>query len=100
MVVRRNYREVDWKEFRSTLRAAMPELPQRLPDVSAFEEHLRLVYSAIEQASVDHVAYAKPSPHVKRWWSSELSMMRKQVANLAVQAFRKRWNRSGQKRIP
>ena len=86
----RNYHQVEWADFRQTLRARMPETPEHLNTIAEMEEHLNKVYQAIEQTAEAHVPDAKVVPHTKRWWSKELTQQRKVVGKLGLQAYRNR----------
>ena len=80
-----NFNDVDWKEFNKTLKANLSTLPVDDPIVSdtEFQRTAKTVTDAILASIKEHVPQTRPSPHSKRWWTRELTQMRKETAKLS-----------------
>lgn len=86
----RNFRATDWKEFTDHLVATLsnsPE-PKRLDSIEEFQAALDTVSTSIKSAIEAHVPMTKPLPHTKRWWTQELSDMRKKKNRLSRESYR------------
>ncbi|KAG2046964.1 hypothetical protein BDR06DRAFT_898240, partial [Suillus hirtellus] len=71
---RRNYRAMDWDEFREALEQRINTLPPptEITTEEQFHTMLHLLQTAIRTAIEAKVPMSKPSSHAKRWWSPEL----------------------------
>ena len=89
---RRNFREVDWQEFDSVLRTQLAErgLPERIHTVEDFDLYLATLSAAISAAVEAEVPLTKPTPFTRRWWSKELSAMRRDKQRAGQASFRHR----------
>jgi len=81
----RNYRATDWKEFTNHLTALLTDSPEpcRLNSHEEFRNALNVINTSIKSAIETHVPMSKPLPHTKRWWTKELSNMRKTKNRIA-----------------
>ncbi|CAK5265676.1 unnamed protein product [Mycena citricolor] len=79
-VPRPNWHAVDWEEFRKTLCTALEAWPQiNITNAADIEEEIRHIDNALEKAITQHVQMTKPCPNSKRWWTNELSQLRKKL---------------------
>lgn len=89
-----NFCKVDWKDFKDTLRAHLPDtrdsVPPELQTPQEFHAALKCVMEAIEKAVERNVPKSRPSPYSKRWWTTELTEMKKTNKTLARRAYRHR----------
>lgn len=91
MEPRRNWREVDWEVFNEHLRKTLePHPPTPLASEEEFQQAAQRLTNAITDAMETTVPFSKPCPHSKRWWTKELTNLRKQVteANRLAYQFR------------
>jgi len=80
-----NFRATDWNKFRNHLNATLsnnPE-PRRLNLNEEFRAALNVISTSIRSAITANVPMTKPLPHAKRWWTQELSNMRKRKNRLS-----------------
>ena len=84
----KNYREVDWEEFRTELRAKLSHLEQPAPirDQLSLDTECRNLTTALQETMSTQVPTTEICPKSKRWWTKELSMMRRNVNKLGRQA--------------
>ena len=67
--------KADWKAIRDKIRQHLADIPFPTDDLEAMQSYIQEVtQTAIEQ----HCPKAKPSKYAKRWWSNELTSMRKE----------------------
>ena len=89
-----NFRKVDWKDFKDTLRAHLPDTresaPPEIHNPHEFHAALQRVAEAIEKAIERNVPKSRPSPYSKRWWTADLTEMKKANKTLARRAYRHR----------
>src|SRR5258706_2456957 len=80
-VERFNYKNVDWKAYKENLENNLTELTTLLEnpvDTAGRIEHATdLLFEAIDRTTREVVPLIKPTPHTKRWWSNELTLLRK-----------------------
>ena len=80
----RNYHKVDWGEFNMHLNDWLSAL-EPLNQIETEEEFQRLAHGldeAIRDTVESCVPKTKPSPHSRRWWSKELTQMKKDSTRL------------------
>ena len=93
-----NYKDVDWPKYSSTFTnhvtslqldtCALLTTPQELDD---FVKDLML---AFQLTSAKHVPNAPPSPFAKRWWTRELTSLRKAYGQASQAEFTARGDES------
>ena len=85
----RNFRATDWKEFTDRLMTLLPpDEPKRLTSESEFREALNSINDALRITIEDIVPSYKPLPSTKRWWTHELTSLRKVKLRAARQSHR------------
>ena len=85
----RNFRNVDWDEFRSSLgRSLAPITPHRLHSAADTASAASSLTQAIQDTICAIIPPSKPSPFAKRWWTKDLSKMRKEKNRLSSLAFK------------
>ena len=87
-----NFREVDWDEFGKALEERLEALQpvaqistQRQLDLSCKE-----LTVAIQEVIHEQVPKARITPKTKRWWTKELTQLRRQAGRLGRQAYKRR----------
>ncbi|KIJ22827.1 hypothetical protein M422DRAFT_276688 [Sphaerobolus stellatus SS14] len=86
---------VDWEKFNetldTTLQVTLPGSPSITPTTpAALDEFVHNLTDAIQQAIRKHVPTARPSEYTKRWWTSGLTLLRKEFARLSRLEFQAR----------
>lgn len=87
-VPRKNWRDVDWEKFNEhlgQLLAPFPPIPIATND--EFQQAAERLTRAITDTINIKVPTSKPCPHSKRWWTRELTNLRKQVTELSRTAY-------------
>ena len=86
----RNFRDTNWDDFAKHLTASLANgpAPKRLTSQAEFRNALDRVNNSIKAAIETHVPMSKPFPHTKRWWTPQLTLMRKKKNRLANTAYR------------
>jgi hypothetical protein len=81
---RRNFRLTDWTELEKTLKSNLTDLPTptEITDIETFDRRLKTLNDTIQNAITKHVKLTKPSPYMKRWWTSELTIEKKKTRQL------------------
>jgi ribonuclease HI len=89
---RKNWRMVEWETFRKELTKKLDSLPPptELVDLQRFESTLTALEKSIQETVEATVPTQKLTPHTKRWWTLELSQLRKQFQKLSHRSHRKR----------
>ncbi|KAG2127090.1 hypothetical protein DEU56DRAFT_688743, partial [Suillus clintonianus] len=87
-----NFKEVDWEAFNKLLETELAKLPPVQPLVTndEFQRAARDLTNTIQRVIIEKVPRSRPNPHSKRWWSRELTLMRREVAKLANLSYRTR----------
>lgn len=88
--VRRNFRAVNWEEFRRKLGEELEEahLADHIDTPQAFDDTLDKLLVAINVAVEKHVPCTSITPYTKPWFTSELSEARRKMHALAREAKR------------
>jgi hypothetical protein len=83
-IPRRCFRKTDWEAFVKSLSDKLSALPRptEITDIATAKAKLAEIDEAINGSIVDHVPLSKPCPHLKRWWTRELTEMCKKVKRL------------------
>lgn len=87
--LKRNFRMVDWKEFRKTLEEELAKIPQphEILSVQEMNEMAGELTKAIQNTIDKQVPLRKPFPNSRRW-THELSQMKKTLNKLSNQAYK------------
>lgn len=87
-----NYRETDWDEFNTLLAAELDKIPPAQPLVTdeEFQQAARNLTNAIQRTVEQKVPKSKPNPHSKRWWTRDLTILRREVAKLSHRSYKLR----------
>lgn len=80
-----NFRMVDWDEFRKKLKVRLATIP--LPqDITSIEQYTRAIEDLtriIQETIKEVVPLVKRCPYSKRWWTKELTKMKKALNQLS-----------------
>lgn len=87
-----NFQDVDWDEFHGTLRMNLAKFPEPVTITSEeqFQAATANLKTAISTTIKQKVPKTKQSPHMKRWWTKELTLMMKQKNKLSDISYRMR----------
>lgn len=83
-----NFREVDWDKFRAELRTQLSLLgrPRPIEDQASLDEACQKVTEAIQGTITVQVPTSEISPKAKRWWTKELTALRRNANRLGRKA--------------
>lgn len=89
---RRQWNKVVWEDFRKRLTEEFAKVaePKEIDDAGEFWTILNQLDAIVEAVIQEKVPQVKPSPNQRRWWTSELTAMKKVKTNLENQSYRKR----------
>jgi len=88
---RRNWKKVDWEEFNKQLSERLsPKPPLPLASEDEFQSSARHITKSITDTIESCVPTIKSSSYARRWWTKQLSDMRKQVNRLSRKAYQMR----------
>ncbi|CDO68069.1 hypothetical protein BN946_scf184347.g6 [Trametes cinnabarina] len=89
---RRDFRQVDWVDFERSLaeRVAARGFPPVIESIPDFDRTLDALMQDLQDTIVQHVPLTPATPYTKRWWSKELTAMRKEKERLARESHRHR----------
>ena len=84
----RNYQEVDWKAFRETLKGKLSKrgILNFIKTQSELNNTCVKLRCAIQETIAEAVPKAKIGPHLKRWWTKELTEMRQDMLKIRRKA--------------
>ncbi|KAI9062355.1 hypothetical protein FKP32DRAFT_1527079, partial [Trametes sanguinea] len=87
---RRDFRQVDWGSFNKALsrRLAARAFPSTFESTGAFDDALQALMEDLQATIEEEVPLTKETPYTKRWWSKELTGLRKEKERLARVAHR------------
>ena len=79
-----NYRDVDWEKFRMGLRGELTKLglPQPIRNQTSLDEECDKLTKAIQVTIDSEVPTSEISPKSKRWWTKELTDLRRKTNRL------------------
>lgn len=88
---RRNWKKVDWLTLCEKLDEKLKRLeePKEIQTTEEFWTRLKEVDKTVEEVIEEEVPMIKPSPMHRRWWTKELTQMRKIRDSLAGKSYRK-----------
>src|SRR5258708_23979610 len=88
----RNFREVDWKSFRKTLEKKLDKIES--PSCINSPLTLNRVCDKLTRAIQENIEYEVPTTEIciksKRWWSKELTLLRREVSKLSRKTYKHR----------
>ncbi|EEB87363.1 hypothetical protein MPER_15299 [Moniliophthora perniciosa FA553] len=89
---RRNFHDVSWDKFKIALEENLGKIPapQVTESAEALNEAVQQLTEAIQATIATNVPLIKPSRHSRRWWSEELSALKKTHSKLRSQAHKLR----------
>ena len=83
----RNFRSTDWKEFNTHLTEVLsPSIPNRIRTEAQFRTRLTALTEALKSTIEAKVPLNSPCPFTKRWWTRDLSKLRKEKNRLSRNA--------------
>ena len=87
---RRNWNNIEWDKFRTTLNGNLSTLGPAHPieDKDTFSTAFNLLTAAIQSTTDQHVPVYTPTLYTKWWWSQDLSRMRKQKCHPKSKSYR------------
>jgi len=90
-----NYRDVNWDEFGKTLSKQLDKLPAPKPLINQrqMDNACLALTGAIQEAIGLEVPITEITPKSKRWWTKELTHLRKQVNKLGKKSYKLRANK-------
>jgi len=83
-----DFARTDWEKFRAILEGSLPTLPA-LETTAEIDTFVAELLETIQKAMAESTPIKRPTPHSKRWWSKELTSMRRSANSL-----RNRYRRS------
>ena len=85
-----NFCMTNWKEFREELTSTLSDLPvpQSLTDEVSMTALVDSLTAALQEAIRAKVPLSKPSLHSKRWWTKELSVLKKKKKKLSNTSYK------------
>ena len=87
-----NFRLVDWEVFRKTVQTRI-DSSTTLSEISIqttneIEDAVDELFQILQDATKEHVPAVKPLPHLKRWWTKELTTKRKERNRASKEHFK------------
>jgi len=85
-----NFRMTDWSTFKQELEARLVDIPLPAPITSEdqFRSAVNDLTGVLQDVIRTTVPANKPCPHSRRWWSVELSELRKRKNKLSDEAYK------------
>jgi hypothetical protein len=85
----RNFRTTDWEHFREQLAEQLEHIPdaKELKTEKEFEDAVEALTTAIQETMEIAIPLSKPVLHSQRWWSKELSDLKKEKYRLNNQSY-------------
>jgi hypothetical protein len=87
-----NFRDVDWKEFREKLKEELKKwgVTNFIKTQTALDRECERLTNTLQATIEAKVPKAKLGPHTKRWWTKELTELRKVMLKLRRKACKER----------
>jgi ribonuclease HI/exonuclease III len=88
----RNFRDVDWKEFREKLSEELAKkgVASFIKTQEALDQECTKLTSILQETIAAKVPEARLGPHAKRWWTKELTNLRKEMLRIRRKACKER----------
>ena len=85
-----NFREVGWDDFRTALEIQLSRLPPpaRICDQVQLDSSCEALTLAIQETIREQVPVSEFTPKSKRWWTKELTQLRKKTNKLGRQSYK------------
>ena len=79
-----NFRLTDWDKFRKTLEINLSGLltVEEPTSIEAFHNQITNLDVAIKETIKEHIPLTKSCPYMKRWWTKNLTDLKKQKEHL------------------
>ena len=74
-----NYSKTNWDLLKQEIEQSLPPVINPHPTVQQLDEYAQQLISRITDAISKSTPRKRPSPHSKRWWTSDLSELRKHI---------------------
>ena len=89
-----NFRNVDWDKFREELRSQLASLglPRPIRSQSSLDTECDKLMKALQDTISIYVPTSELGPKTKRWWTKELTHLRRKSNKLGRQASKLRSN--------
>ena len=83
-----NFRDVDWDKFRAELKSQLDRLGRARPieDQTSLDEACSAVTKVLKETIKAQVPISEISPMAKRWWTKELTALRRKANKLGRKA--------------
>ena len=83
-----NYREADWEGVRKELSTQLAKLPPatQITNQGQMDESCKNLTKAIQRAIAAEIPMSNPTPKSKRWWTKELTQLRRLSNKLGRQS--------------
>jgi len=87
-----NFREVDWDEFQKALSVHLEAVEREVAITTQrqLDERCAKLTEAIQAAIRDQVPITEITPKSKRWWTKELTQLRRKANKLGRQSYKRR----------
>ncbi|KAJ3740764.1 hypothetical protein DFH05DRAFT_1366420, partial [Lentinula detonsa] len=87
-----NWSKTDWEKFKERMKEELEKIPhpRELNNTDEFYDALNNFDDIFIRLREELVPKAKPSPHQRRWWNTQLKEMKQRMNNLANKSYRKR----------
>ena len=88
----KNYRDVNWEEFEEELEKLLAQLPPPSPIATEeeFQQITRNLDTTLRKVVDEHVPNSRPCPHTRRWWTKELTELKRKANRLSRQSYKYR----------
>jgi ribonuclease HI len=87
---RRNFKDTDWTRFRELLQVKAAQYQYNANPLTAADLDILLeqILKPVTEVIQETIPMTKPSPHMKKWWTKELSAARKLKNRLSNQSYK------------
>lgn len=83
-VTQHDFRKTDWEAFATALKPPTPNLPtDKIKNVRTFDTRLKKLMDALKKPIEEKVPKRKDCPYTKRWWTKELTQLRRKRNKLS-----------------
>src|SRR6266481_4481593 len=83
---------MDWEKFREELAERLSDIPapQKIHTDMQFQGAIEDLTQAVQEAIAAVIPVSQPMPHLRRWWSKELSSLKKAMNRLSNKVYKMR----------